>query len=72
MGGTEAQRRLEQKMSPEIDSTALLTEPTLRAWGIPFRRCTSDDDPVSAILDTVVAAREDRRPSALILLRALN
>ena len=57
---------------PDIDSTALLTEPTLRAWGIPFRTCAGEDDPVAAIADTVTAARERGHPSALILLRPLD
>lgn len=70
--GPEDERTVALLTRPEIDSTALLTEPTLQAWGIPFRRCDGDDDPVAAILDTVDAAREDRRPSALILLRALD
>ena len=30
----------------DVDSTALLTEPTLSAWGIEFARCEGDDDPV--------------------------
>ena len=56
----------------DIDSTALLTEPTLAAWGIPFLRCEGDDDPVEALLRTIDDARESERPAAVIMARALT
>ena len=67
----DAERTVELLTRPDVDSTALLTEPTLQAWGIPFSRCGADDDPVLAIDATITAAREDERPVALILLREL-
>ena len=33
---------------PDVDSTALLTEPTFNAWGIPFWRCSADS-PIAGI-----------------------
>jgi sulfopyruvate decarboxylase TPP-binding subunit len=70
--GPEEERTVELLTRPEIDSTALLTEPTLQAWGIPFRRCADTDDPVSAIQDTIASAAATGRPTALILLRSLT
>lgn len=54
---------------PDIDSTSLLTEPTLDAWGIPYRRCAGDQDPVAAIQRLLGETEEARMPSALILTR---
>jgi sulfopyruvate decarboxylase subunit alpha len=56
---------------PDVDSTALLTEPTLHAWGIPFRRCDGEDDPVEAIASTVAEAHEEGRPTAVVMARGL-
>jgi len=56
----------------DVDSTALLTEPTLDAWGIPFRRCDADDDPVVAIEELIQSAGEIRLPTALVLTRGLD
>jgi len=56
----------------DVDSTALLTEPTLDAWGIPFRRCDADDDPVAAIEELIQSAGEIRLPTALVLTRGLD
>ena len=57
---------------PDVDSTALLTEPTLDAWGIPWSRCEGDADPADAIRRTIEAARANAWPTALILARALT
>lgn len=56
----------------DVDSTALLTEPTLEAWGVPFRRCEGDDDPAEALRDTIDDARAHERPVALVVARKLN
>lgn len=56
---------------PDVDSTALLTEPTLRAWGIPFECCEGDSDPTAGIVNTIDAAQAQERPVALILARSL-
>jgi sulfopyruvate decarboxylase subunit alpha len=56
----------------DVDSTALLTEPTLDAWGVPFDVCAQDDDPVVAITSTIAKARRSGRPVALVLTRPLT
>jgi len=56
----------------DVDSTALLTEPTLHAWGVPFERCQGDQDPASALARTIESARSEQRPRAVIVARALN
>ena len=55
-----------------VDSTALMTEPTLEAWGVPFRVCSGDEDPVEAISATISEARASERPTALVLTRGLT
>ena len=56
----------------DVDSTALLTERTLDAWGIPHRSCEGDDDPAQAVYDTIGAAREREQPVALVMARSLT
>jgi len=63
---------LETLTRVEVDSAALLTEPTLEAWGIPFLRCQEDDDPVASLLETIDGARQHECPAALVLARALT
>lgn len=67
--GTE--RTIELLARADVDSVALLTEPTLEAWGIPFRRCEADDDPAAAVAATIADARTQGRPAAVVLARAL-
>jgi sulfopyruvate decarboxylase TPP-binding subunit len=55
----------------DVDSTALMTERTLDAWGVPFVVCDGDDDPAEALTRTIHAARTDSRPTALVLARSL-
>ncbi len=51
----------------DVDSTALLTEPTLRAWGMPYRVFEVADD-----VDTVIRiAAEERRPVVLLVSKAV-
>lgn len=70
--GPDAPRTVELLSRADVDSTALLTEPTLQAWGVPFRRCEGDGDPAADLLATIDAAREQERPVALVVARALN
>ena len=65
-------RTRELLIRADVDSTALLTEPTLDAWGIPYERCDADRDPVEAMAALIVAAGVARLPSALVLTRALD
>lgn len=57
---------------PDVDSTALLTEPTLEAWGVPFRRCEGDANPAVELLATIDDARTKERPVVLVVARKLN
>jgi sulfopyruvate decarboxylase subunit alpha len=65
------QRTMELLTRADVDSTALFTEPTFDAWGIPFRRCEGDADPIAAIAATIADARSERRPTAVIMARGL-
>ena len=56
----------------DVDSAALLTEPTLEAWGIPYRRCEGDQDPVEAVTSTIADARQQGRPTAVVMTRPLH
>ena len=67
-----AERTVELLTRAEVDSAALLTEPTLDAWGVPFSLCQGDDDPATAIVSTIERARQEGRPAAVILTRPLN
>ena len=55
----------------DVDSAAVLTEPTLAAWGIPFSRCGVEDDPVAAISQTINDAQADQCAGAVIMARSL-
>jgi sulfopyruvate decarboxylase TPP-binding subunit len=57
---------------PDADTAAIFTEPTLSAWGIPFSWCPPAEDPVAAVTATILRARMDERPVALILTAALT
>lgn len=56
---------------PDVDSVALLTEPTLDAWGIPYSVCRSAAHASEAISGTVGRAAEQQRPVALLLVGAM-
>jgi sulfopyruvate decarboxylase TPP-binding subunit len=53
---------------PDVDSVALLTQPTLEAWGIPHRVCHSRAEASESIRNTVRAAQDQERPVALLLI----
>lgn len=72
MGRTgDAPQALDPLIRADVDSVALLTEPTLAAWRVPYRRCEGDDDPVDAVVETIRHARRDERPVAVVLARSL-
>ncbi len=54
----------------DLDSTALLTEPTLRAWGIPYHLYGSDRD-APLVAEAWDRAHREARPVALLLTRSL-
>jgi len=66
------ERTTELMTRADVDTVALLTEPTLEAWGIPFARCEGDDDPAEALLETIEEARTQERPVALVVARQLT
>jgi sulfopyruvate decarboxylase TPP-binding subunit len=57
-------------VDPRLDSVALLTEPTLDAWGIPYLGYASDAD-VAQVAAAARRAQDEARPVALLLKRAL-
>ncbi len=70
--GPDAPRTIELLTRPDVDSTALMTEPTLDAWGIPFLRCEPEDDAAATLERAIEAAREEERPTAIVVVGALN
>lgn len=56
---------------PDLDSVALVTEPTLDAWGIPWTRCVGEDDPAAAVAALLAEAVAQDRPVALVLARSM-
>lgn len=69
--GTSDERSLDLLTRADVDSTALLTGPTLDAWGVPWEVCADGDDAVAAIEELVEEARSSGRPTALVLVRDL-
>jgi hypothetical protein len=57
-------------VDPRLDSVALLTERTLDAWGVPYFRYGADRD-ASQVAAAARLARDEARPVALLLTRAL-
>jgi sulfopyruvate decarboxylase subunit alpha len=49
-----------------VDSAALVTEPTLRAWGVPFDFLGSDAD-LPKIREAFARAKRESRPVALLV-----
>lgn len=53
---------------PDVDSCAVLFEPTLRAWGVPYDFLHTDED-VAKIRRTFDEARRLEQPAALLITR---
>ena len=51
---------------PDLDSAALITEPTLNAWGVPFEFLNSDAD-LPRIPQSFSRAQRESRPVALLV-----
>jgi hypothetical protein len=51
---------------PDLDSVALLTEPTLEAWGVPWEILSSDDD-TPRLRAAFQRARELEQPVAVLI-----
>jgi sulfopyruvate decarboxylase subunit alpha len=56
----------------DVDTTAVFTERTLEAWGVPFQLCEGEADPVEILLETIDAARDHEHPAAMVLARSLS
>jgi sulfopyruvate decarboxylase subunit alpha len=65
-------RTRELMVRADVDSVALLTEPTLDAWAVPWSICEDRDQVCGAIRRTAAAAREQERPVALVLTASLD
>ncbi len=61
----DVERSRELLVRPDVDSVALLTEPTLEAWGVPFER--TDGEAATALVRTIRRARAEERPVALLV-----
>ncbi len=53
---------------PDLDSTAVLTEPTLSAWGMPFS-FVHDDADLGRLTQAFESARTQEQPVAVLLTR---
>ena len=53
---------------PDLDSVALLTEPTLLAWGVPWETLSSDED-MPRLSEAFRRARELEQPVAVLVTR---
>jgi len=51
---------------PDLDSAAVFTEPTLRAWGLPFDFLHDDED-ITKISQAFAEAQAHSRPFALLI-----
>jgi len=61
----DAERTRELLTRSDVDSVALLAEPTLEAWGIPFERSRGPTAP--GVVRTIHRARLEERPVALVV-----
>ncbi len=55
----------------DVDSVALVTEPTLRAWQIPYHAYSGDAKPES-LIDAWQEAHRESRPVAVLLTQSLT
>jgi len=51
---------------PDLDSVVHMTEPTLRAWGIPFFQLRSAED-LAPVREAWTLAQREERPAAVLL-----
>jgi sulfopyruvate decarboxylase TPP-binding subunit len=65
--GPDTPRTPELLTRAELDSVAFLTEPTLNAWAIPYRRCGPGDDVAGSFAELVTEAAAGAHPRALLL-----
>jgi sulfopyruvate decarboxylase TPP-binding subunit len=60
-------RTIELMTRADVDSVALVTEPTLDAWGVPYEVCGRGGDPAAALGALVARTDEAAWPHALLL-----
>lgn len=65
--GPETPRTPELLTRSDVDSVALVTEPTLAAWGIPYTVCRGGPGFAAAVADLVAEAEGRGHPTALLL-----
>jgi sulfopyruvate decarboxylase subunit alpha len=51
----------------DVDSVAVLTEPTLRAWGVPYEFLRGDEDVAARLREAFTRAERLEQPVALLL-----
>jgi sulfopyruvate decarboxylase subunit alpha len=56
---------------PELDSVAVMTEPTLRAWGVPFDFLHTDSD-ISRISAAFAQAQQSSAPAAVLVTQNMS
>jgi hypothetical protein len=56
---------------PQLDSAALVTEPTLKAWGLPYEFLHAEED-LPRLADAFRRAEEEQRPFAILVTRDLT
>ena len=69
--GPTTPRTSELLTRADLDSVAFLTEPTLEAWGIPYRTCRPGGDVAGALTRLLADAAADAGPRALLLTAGL-
>jgi sulfopyruvate decarboxylase TPP-binding subunit len=57
---------------PDVDSVALLVEPTLSAWGVPFEVCEEPPRVSTMLARALRRARDDGHPAVLLLATGLD
>jgi len=70
--GPDTPRTPELMTRADVDSVALLTEPTLDAWGVPWKVCGPGGAPAGEIEALVARAEAAGWPHALLLTTALT
>ena len=71
-GTTSGALDAEMLTRPDVDSVALLTEPTLTAWGVPYWHHVSDNDTDTVIPSAFETASRQSQPTAVLLTRGFT
>jgi phosphonopyruvate decarboxylase len=65
LNGADAPGDRETVIRPDVDSAALFTEPTLRAWSVPYT--VAGEDIGASVRATIRRAHREERPVALLV-----